>query len=100
MSHHMFSTKLHVDFLINSEKSVGGFARLKLKLPFAPTPSMEFEQPVWHSSRKVASVSWNIEDETFFVALEPDVLNSPDDLKQHLEMYDCHGWKVNSPQLP
>ena len=85
---------LHVDFLAQPGDGSQGFARLAVDLPFAPDPGIEIEHPVWHDPRKPVSVTYNIEDESFYVHLGFDRLASKDDRAGHAEMYRSHGWDV------
>jgi hypothetical protein len=88
-----FKTTFNVDFI--AENCHQGYARLEIKLPFAPTLDIEFAHPVWHDARKPVSITYNIEDSDFYVILPEDKLDSKDHLKQRKEIYKDHGWTVS-----
>ena len=68
---------LHVRF-VDPVDGDQGFARLEVAdLPFAPFAGFEFEHPVWHSAKRVASVSWNIADESFMLPSKRKMLRLP-----------------------
>jgi hypothetical protein len=86
---------LHVDFFGRPGEGSQGCARLEVDLPFTPTPDIGIEHPVWHNPRKPNSISYNIEDERFYVYLGYDRLESKVHRDQNAEMYRVHGWDVS-----
>lgn len=59
-----------VTFVSKNPAVYGGFARLEKDLPFAPTMEMDFEHERFDEpSRKPTSISFNLEDDSFFVTL-------------------------------
>lgn len=88
-----FKTTFHVDFI--ADKCHQGYARYEIDLPFPPNPNIEFEQSVWHEPRTPVSITYSIDDPSFYVVFQEDKLDSKEDLKQHKDMYESHGWTVS-----
>jgi hypothetical protein len=88
---------LHVDFLAQPNDGSQGFARLAIpNLPFAPSSDVEFEHPVWHSSRKATRISWNTETQSFYVALAEERCETREQCQAAKQMYATHGWSIDA----
>ena len=90
----MYKTTFCIRFFIEHQGSQGS-ATLDIDLPFAPSSNIEFEHPTWKNPRKPLSVSYNINDSTFYINLGTDELKSGDDVQSHKKMYESHGWSVS-----
>ena len=86
-------TTFHVDFRASLNRGSLGFARLEKDLAFAPTPDIEFENPAWQNTRTAMSVTYNIEEQFFYVILQYDEID-PKSREDHAEMYRGHGWTI------
>lgn len=90
----MYTVTLQVDFWSREDEGSQGFAQLEIELPFAPTTDIEFEHRTWHNARKPRFVSYNLEDQSFFVILDEVRLPSIKDVAAEAEMYRTHGWEL------
>lgn len=91
----MHKTLLHVDFLAGHDDGHQGFARLEVELPFCPSTGVELEHPVWKEARLPSRISYNLEEQTFYVCLETEELGTTDAVAQQKEIYQSHGWTVS-----
>ncbi|SRR5258708_21926518 len=88
-------TFFHVDFMGKSNGGSLAFARIEKDLAFAPTLDTLYEQQVWgRNTSKAKSVTYNIDENFFYVILQHDELD-PKDLKSHAEMYRRSGWTIS-----
>ena len=68
----------------------------KVQLPFAPFPGLELEDLAWKGTRKVDSVTWNVDSEEFSVSLgqqERKGLRDSAAFKGIMNPYEISGWK-------
>lgn len=74
----------------------GGGTHVKkiVDLPFTPAIGIEIEQMVWGGSRKIVNVTFNIDEEYFWVYLEQERPNSRQEVDSMIAMYKEHGWDV------
>ena len=85
---------LHVEFITQGHGNQG-FARLRIAdLPFVPYVGMKLEQMVWKDGKAVGCSSWNVEDQSLYIILEPDMV-APDSAADHRNMYVQHGWTLD-----
>ena len=89
----MHPAMFHIDFLTQDGHHLG-YARITVQLAFAPSTEIEYEHGAWHDPRRASSVSFDLQESTFFVRLGVDELESRDDIKAHADMYRAHGWDV------
>lgn len=89
-------TIFHINFVSVITEGEGslGYARIEYDLSFVPTEDIMFEQPVWDNGRKPTSVSFNLEEASFYVHLGSDRI-SKDELASHAQMYRSHDWDVS-----
>ena len=88
----MHSATFQVNFHIQG--GLAGYARLVVQLAFAPTTDMEYEHGAWREPRRATSVTYNLQESTFYVELGVHQLEPGVDIKRNAEMYRSHVWDV------
>ena len=88
----MYKTTLHVDFIIKNGGGECGFTDLQVELPFAPTLDVEFDHSVWMDTRKPIGVFYDLDKGTFYVKLEPQLVDGKDEARVYFDTYEAHGW--------
>jgi hypothetical protein len=85
-------TIFNVTFYLSQNGGICGYARLEVNLPFAPSHDIEIEHPVWKEPKKVKNISYNINEDYFFVDFEIVTIDTPDSKTK--DVYSNHGWIV------
>ena len=86
--------KFRVVFTSDGEGTLG-YADLDVDdLPFAPSPELDFEHPVWDDARQPSVVSYNLEDHSFCVMFIEK--SSKAEIAQVKKVYDGHGWDATN----
>lgn len=89
--------KATLEVMIKKEGGGGCVARLDVELPFPPTVDMPVDHVAWKGSRKVTSVSMQIEGDnevSIMVILEPEHAKNEGQHNQIVERYKLSGWKI------
>ena len=71
-----------------------GEAVLEYDLPFAPTPEVEFEHPVWGGALRPTLVIFDLDSQSFLVTFGIEELETKDRWQSEVELYQKHGWTV------
>ena len=91
----MHKTIFHIDFFLLPSGSPHGYARLETNLKFTPSLEIMIEHPVWKEAREPISISYNINDSSFYINLKQEEIESEDSLIKNKEMYKLHGWSIS-----
>ena len=75
----------------SGQRGVLARATKHISMPFAPFVGMEIETSIWHGTRKVCSVTYNVEDQSVFAMLEATDTESDIESAQD---YKTHDWEV------
>jgi hypothetical protein len=89
-------TRFTVCFRARDYDGALGEAVFEVDLPFAPTPEIEFEHPVWDEARKPSLVIFELKEERFLVSFGIEELNTKAKWEGEAEMYRKHGWTVRN----
>lgn len=87
-------TKFTVCFRAKDYDGALGEAVLELDLPFAPSPQIEFEHPVWGEARKPSLIIFDLETHSFLVGFGIEELGSKAKWQAEADLYRRHGWTV------
>lgn len=85
----------HIDIFGQLDDGHLGFARLECELHFAPSVDIEFEHPVWHDTRKPKAISYNLDDGSFYIVFDHEVVESKNQLDRLKAIYEHHGWMLS-----
>ena len=87
-------TRFTVCFQAKDHDGALGEAVLEVDLPFAPTPQIEFEHPVWGEAREPKLVIYDLANDTFWVSFGTEELDTKAKWESEADAYRKHGWNV------
>ena len=94
----MHTATFRIDF-VTQDGHVAGHAHREVQLAFAPSTELEYEQSAWRDPRKASSVSFNLDDSTFFVHFGVQQLEPGVNIQRNLDMFRIHDWEVGPEDL-
>ena len=71
------------------------FFRKETDLDFPPQPAVPVEHPTWHDPRHILTMSLNLEDQSYLVALTPEQAHNQQECDALIKMYKSHEWSVH-----
>ncbi|GEM_PF-4726601 len=87
-------TKFTVCFRAKDYDGALGEAVLEVDLPFAPSPQIEFEHPVWGEARKPSLIIYDLATRSFLVGFGIEELGTKAKWQAEADLYRHHGWTV------
>ena len=87
-------TRFTVCFRAKDHDGALGEAVLEIDLPFAPTPQIEFEHPVWGEAREPTLVIYDLGSESFLVSFGIEEFDTKAKWETEADAYRKHGWTV------